>query len=201
MKLVPLFFILISLVISPCAWARVCDLQEIEALDTARFSEDYSPYPLMSRANIALPLIAYLPRLDSTSQENNGFQAVTFIGLGAWIYHSYKTLHPSDCWDARQGSGSLYQPKLNEVLAYHLTQKEFFWQSYTWSAVWMAGVMLTSQYNERKTAAGLALALPWAFSLSRHWSAFAEDQDLQISLLPGFENHQWVLKPTLVFNY
>ena len=37
----------------------------------------------------------------------------------------------------------------------------------------MAGVMLASQYNERKTAAGFALALPWVFSLSRHWSAFA----------------------------
>lgn len=187
--------------ISHSAWARVCTLQEIQNLDTARFGEAYSSYPLMSQINLVAPFLAYLPRLDSTSQENNGFQAVTFIGLGGWFYYAYKNFYPSSCQDLREGHGSYYQPKREEVLEFHHQQKDFFWKAYTWSALWMAGVMLTSNYSERKTAAGAVLAIPWLFSFSRNWSSFAEDQELQISVLPKFENHQWVLEPNLIFTF
>ena len=184
----------------PCAWGKVCTLQEIRAIDTRRQGLEYSPYPLMTKALLIGSLLPYLPRLDATTNESVGFQTISFIGFGGWIYLGLKSRAAVPCEDPRQG-GLYYQPNLDEVLNFHYNEQEFFWKSYLWSTIWMLGIISTSQYVERIETAKAVLVLPWLFSMSKKWFALAEEQSLQLTLTPRLENKLFVFQPTLVWSF
>ena len=185
---------------SQAAWAKVCSLEEIQVLDTKYFGEEYSPYPLMTKVNLVAPLLPVLTHLDATTEENSSFYAVTFVGLGGWIYYGLKTLSSDKCVDPRE-NGTLYQPTLSEVLKFHQREKDHFMKSYLWSSGWMLGIIATSNYSDRKSAAVISLLVPWLFSLSRKWSAFALDEELQLALVPKLENNKLVFYPSLVWSF
>ncbi len=196
MKKILLLFILIG----PSAWGKVCTLEEIRAIDTRRQGLQYSPYPLMTKALLIGSLLPYLPRLEATTSESVGFQTISFIGFGGWIYFGLKSMSAIQCEDPRQG-GLFYQPNLDEILKFHYNEQEFFWKSYLWSTIWMLGIFSTSQYVERTETAKAVLVLPWLFSMSRSWFAFAEEKSLQLAVTPRFENKLIVLESTLVWNF
>ena len=182
------------------AWAHQCTLEQIRAIDSARVGADYSFYPLMTKATLVASLLPLIPHLDAASEESTSFQTVTFVGLGGWIYFGLKSLSLDPCQDPREGN-NYYQPRLNEVLDFHFRQKDLFWKTYLWTGAWMLGIIATSNYEDRKSFAAGALLLPWLFSVSKKWSPFAEDQELQLVLWPRFKEHQLSLEPTIVWNF
>ncbi len=186
--------------VGPSAWARVCTLAEIRVLDTARIGGDYSPYPMMTKANAVASLLPLLPHLDAVSEESTGFQAVTFIGLGGWIYFGLQIIASTPCEDPRDG-GVFYEPNLSELLKFHHQEKDLFLKSYLWSSLWMVGIMATSNYSDRKSMAMAALVIPWLFSSRGKWPGFAPDEELQIVILPRFENNKLELYPGLVWSF
>lgn len=176
--------------------ARVCSLDEIRRIDIRRTGAQYSPYPMMTKSLLMGDLLSVAARLDSSGGENNTFWTVTFLGLGGWFYFGLKSLESPDCIDDRTGA-RFYRPTREELLRFHHQEKDLFWRTYTWSGIWMAGVLLTTKFSERQTAAAIAMALPWAFSFSRRWSAFSEDDELQVRLIPTFQKGEWAYHSVL----
>ena len=182
------------------AWSRMCTFDQIRAIDSARVGQEYSPYPVMTKATLVASLLPLIPHLDAMSEESTSFQTVTFVGLGGWIYFGLKSLSSVPCEDSREGK-TYYQPHLNEVLDFHYREKDLFWKTYLWSGAWMLGVIATSNYVDRRSFAAGALFVPWLFSVSKKWTPFIEDQELQLVLSPQFQDHQFSLVPTLVWNF
>ncbi len=181
-------------------WAGLCTLAEIKAIDTSKVGLDISPYPWMTRATLGASLLPLIPHADANSEESAGFHAVTFVGIGGLIYFGVKSIQTPGCEDPRT-EGQLYQPNFEEVLAYHHRQKEFFWKTYLWSGAWMLGIIATTNFDSRKSVAAGALVIPWLFASSKKWSAFMEDHDLQLAILPILKNNKLVFYPSLVWNF
>jgi hypothetical protein len=175
-------------------------MEDIRQIDTQREGLEYSPFPLMTRALLVSDILPLIPHLDSSSSENSTFWTVTFVGLGGWAYFGMQSLSHNDCDDDRP-AGRYYTPSLKEIIEYHHRERDLFWDTYVWSTAWMAGVALTSNYSERKTAALIALIIPFGFSFSKRWSAFAEDNDLQISLAPVYQDQKIVFNPIIRFSW
>ena len=180
--------------------AGLCTLAEIKSIDTASLGSDYSPYPWMTKATLGASLLPLIPHLDADSEESAGFHTVTLVGLGGLIYFSLKSIQTSSCEDPRK-ENNRYQPNFEEVLNYHHREKDLFWKTYLWSGAWMLGIIATTNFDSRKSVAAGALVIPWLFAGSKKWSAFAEDQELQLALLPLFENNQLMFYPSLVWNF
>lgn len=181
-------------------WASLCTLAEIKAIDTSKAGADVSSYPWMTRATFGASLLPLLPHLDAESEESAGFHAVTFVGIGGLIYFGLKSIQTSACEDPRT-EGKLYQPNFDEILAYHHREKDFFLKNYLWSGAWMLGIIATTNFDSRKSMAAGALMIPWLFSSSKRWSAFMEDQELQLALLPMLQNNKLVFYPSLVWSF
>ncbi len=181
-------------------WAKVCTMAEIKTIDTVRVASNYTPYPWMTKATLGASLLPFIPHLDASSEESAGFQAVTFVGLGGLIYFGLQSIRSEVCEDPRQ-ENKRYQPSFEEVLTYHHSEKDFFWKTYLWSAAWMVGIIATTNFDSRKSVAAGVLVIPWLFAGSQRWSAFALDQELQLAVLPVFENNKLNLYPTVVWNF
>lgn len=174
--------------------ARVCNFAEVKEKDMVRVADTYSPYPLMTKVSFGSALLPLLPRMDSGSSENENFWLVTFIGFGGWLYNGYSIVKWDDC-EVAPGQNGLTTPRLTEVIKYHEDQRGLFWRSYAWNAGWMAAVIMTTKYNERKIAALLSLGSPFVFSLGKVWTPFQDPQTLEFSLLPLPES------PTLLMTW
>jgi hypothetical protein len=165
------------------ALAKQCTLEEIRQIDTRAIGNRLSVYPIMSDVTLLSPLVAYVPRMDSSGEENSSFWTITLIGMGGWVYTGLQTFPHISCDDDLEGRRR-YSPSRDDLVRYHIQQRNIFWNNYAWLALWMAGVYTTTQYEERKVGALMALVVPWTFAASKRWSAFIEESELQFVVYP-----------------
>lgn len=177
-------FFFVFLFFSVSAYGKNCTLDEIRHLDTQKMGQRYSVYPVMTKATLMAPLLAYVPRMDAAGAENTSFSTVSFVGLAGWFYFGLQSFSFVSCDDEDSASRRRYNPSHEELLRFHRQQRTVFWKNYYWMSLWMVGLFSTTYYTERKVGAVAALAVPWSFALSRRWTAFSEDLDLQYVFYP-----------------
>lgn len=182
------------------AHGRQCRLEEIRQIDTALIGQAYTPFPMMNKVAVISSFLPLIPRLDSTGSENSTFWTVTLAGVGGMAYFGLKSLSPIDCEDERVRKKQ-YRPDRSELIRYHEKERDNFWSTYTWSGLWMLGIVLTTQYNERKIAAVGAAILPWTFAFSKRWSAFSDENELQYGIYPGLHDGHQTMNLALQFSF
>ncbi len=179
------FFLILSFSFST-AWARVCSLDEIRRIDSAYLGQQLSSYPQMTKVAGISPIIAYVPQQDKP--EDPAFWTASFIGALGSLYFYMKNRNVADCEDpdlsSPNNSRRRYSPTGQELYSYHQKQRAIFWETYTWTAVWTAGILLTTDYDQKKTAAMFGLILPWSYAFSGRWTPWTEDSQMQYMFYP-----------------
>jgi hypothetical protein len=166
---------------SSAAFARICSLDEIKRIDAAYVGENLSAFPVMTTVATYAPIMAYIPQAHKA--EDSLFWTTGFVGVLGAVYFRLRHAHNIDCED-QDISRHRYRPTSAELLRFHREQRAFFWETYTWNAIWMAGLVATSEQNDKKAAAVVSMILPWAFALSRPWTAWTEDSNLEYIFYP-----------------
>lgn len=161
------------LLLASSAWARVCNLDEIRQIDIDHMGKRLSAYPQMTQLALWSPIISYVPQYDQP--EDPAYWTSTFVGALGGLYFAMKNRHAIECDDEQVSTRGRYKPTGQELLNYHEQQRGVFWETYTWTAIWLGSILMTTHYSEKKTAAIFALILPWSYSFSRPWTPWTED--------------------------